>query len=206
MPDRETLLHNAITVADAMVALFGTRVEVVVHDVPAATIRHIANPLSHRTVGDPSNIDDIDVNTGETIIGPYEKINWDGSLIRSISIVQRAVDGSVPFLICVNFDQSDLQAAQRAMQALMPAAPSIAQPEALFRKDWHERVNVFVTEWCATHDTGVGTLTKPQRKDLLRALEASGALAERNAAAYVARVLGISRATVYNDLRKEPRQ
>jgi predicted transcriptional regulator YheO len=206
MLDQNTVLTNTIATADAIVALFGLRVEVVVHDTATATIAYIANPLSQREIGDPSHLEDVDLSSGGAVIGPYEKVNWDGHLVRSISIVQRDAEGLAPFLICINFDQSDLQAAQRAIQALMPAAPSGSAretpPEALFRNDWHERVNVFVTQWRSTHNTRIDQLGKSQLRALLGALTASGAVDEKNAAPYIARVLGVGRATVYNDLKK----
>lgn len=203
MQTRDQLLNNAIATADAMTALFGPRVEVVVHDLSEETISYIVNPLSHRGVGDPSNLEEIDFRPSDTVIGPYEKINWDGHLIRSISVVQRASDDSASFLICINYDQSDLQAAQRAIQVLLPAVQSGSQPEALFRKDWHERVNTFVTDWCNAREARVDALDKRSRRDLVLSLESSGALSEKHAAAYVARVLGVSRATIYNDLKKD---
>lgn len=200
LPDRSALLANACAVADAIVLLFGQRVEVVVHDLTTTTIVHIANPYSRRAPGDPSNLQEIDFNPGDTVIGPYEKVNWDGSVLRSISIVQRAADGVATHLICVNADQTDLMAAQRAVAALLPALTSHQQPEALFRNDWHERVNVFVSDWCGARGLRVDALDRDQRRQLLAELATSGALAERNAAAYVARLTGVSRATVYNDL------
>ncbi|MEM9249231.1 MAG: PAS domain-containing protein [Pseudomonadota bacterium] len=201
MQDDDALLNNASACADAMVALFGLRVEVVVHSIATATIMYIANPLSRRRVGDPSYLEEVDVGSHDRVIGPYEKVNWDGHLVRSISVVQRAPDGTARFLVCINFDQADLQAAQRALNALQPSAPSGTPPDALFRNDWHARVNVFVTEWCSARQTHIERLKAAERRALLGALAASGALSEKNAAAYVARVLGVSRATVYNDLK-----
>lgn len=200
MPDHAVLKSNSCAVADAIALLFGSRVEVVVHDVQTATIIHIANPISKREPGDPSNLDDIGFQHKETVIGPYEKVNWDGSVIRSISIVQFDESSTARFLICVNYDQTDLQAVQNAVAALLPSRLAKSQPEALFRNDWHERMNLFVTDWCDGHNTKVTNLSREDRRALLAALEASGALTERNAAAYVGRLLGVSRATIYNDL------
>lgn len=200
MTDLTTLLTNACATADAIVALFGARVEVVVHDLASSTIAHIANPYSQRDPGDPSNMHEIDFRADDTVIGPYEKVNWDGSILRSISIVQRSDDGTARYVICVNFDQADVQALQRAAEALAPAKPAGHQPEALFRNDWHERMNVFVSDWCRARHTRSDELPRDLRRALLAELDASGALAERNAASYVARLLGVSRATVYNDL------
>ncbi|MBO9474230.1 PAS domain-containing protein [Shimia sp. R10_1] len=199
--DLTTLKANACATADAMGLLFGQQVEIVVHDLASGTITHIVNPYSRRVPGDPSNVQDIDFRKEDMVIGPYEKVHWDGSILRSISIVQRMPDGRAAFMICVNYDQSDLLAVQRAVEALLPARPVGQQPDDLFRNDWHERLNIFVSDWCQERGARVDTLDRASRRALLAALDASGALSERNAAAYVGRLLGVSRATIYNDLK-----
>lgn len=201
MVDVTTLRANACATAEAIGLLFGARVEIVVHDLASGTIAHIVNPYSHRVPGDPSNVHDIDFRTEDMVIGPYEKVHWDGSILRSISIVQRTPEGRAAYMICVNYDQADLLAVQRAVEALMPAKPLGQQPDDLFRNDWHERMNIFVSDWCQARGAKVDELNRGLRRALLAELEASGALAERNAAAYVGRLLGVSRATIYNDLK-----
>ena len=47
----------------------------------------------------------------------------------------------------------------------------------------------------------IDALGRDDRRALIGDLSASGALAERHAAAYVARMVGVSRATIYNDLK-----
>ncbi|MEP4035769.1 PAS domain-containing protein [Pseudophaeobacter sp.] len=201
MLDRKTLLTNSKALADAIPLLFGTRNEVVLHDLSTETIAYIANPFSQRQPGDPSNMHEIDFHPSEDVIGPYEKVNWDGSVLRSISVVVRDDAGNAQFVLCINHDQADLQNLQRAVRSLLPARSPKVQPEALFRNDWHENLNVFVSDWCATRSLRVEELSREARRELVAALESSGALSERNAAAYVARVLSVSRATVYNDLK-----
>ncbi|MVO17317.1 helix-turn-helix transcriptional regulator [Parasedimentitalea huanghaiensis] len=201
MTNRTALLANTKTLAEAIPLLMGDRVEVVVHDLRSETIAHIVNPFSQRKSGDPSNMQEIDFRPSDTVIGPYEKVNWDGNVIRSISVVMRAESGDAEFVLCINHDQVDLQQLQRAVRALQPARLSSSQPESLFRNDWHERLNVFVSDWCVQNGHRVDELDRTARRDLLGALETSGALSERNAASYVARLLGVSRATIYNDLK-----
>ncbi|MEI4263948.1 helix-turn-helix transcriptional regulator [Roseovarius sp. D0-M9] len=194
-------LANACASADAIALLFGPRVEVVVHDLTDERILHIANPLSHRTPGDPSNMHEIDLGDEQPVIGPYEKVNWDGSILRSISILQRRADGTPAYVICVNHDQADLHALQRAVETFCPAKVEEKRPSALFRNDWHDRLNSYASDWCRARGVRVGSLSRSDRRALICDLEASGALAERHAAAYVARMVGVSRATIYNDLK-----
>lgn len=201
MGDRSALLTNAKPLADAIPLLMGGQVEVVIHDLATETIAHISNPFSQRKLGDPSNMQDIDFRPADTVIGPYEKVNWDGNVIRSISVVLRGADGCAEFVLCINHDQADLQQLQRAVRAILPGRVSGSQPEALFRNDWHERLNVYVSDWCQRKGHRIDALDRLDRRALLSELEASGALSERNSASYVARLLGVSRATVYNDLK-----
>ncbi len=201
MKGQGALLSNAKATADATAALFGSRVEVVVHDLKSETIAHISQPYSNRKPGDPSNMQEIDLGPHDTVIGPYEKVNWDGSLIRSISVVIRDESGEARFVLCVNHDQSDIQQLQMLARAFAAASPATGQPEMLFRQDWHEKLNLFVSEWCAARAQRADALDRETRRALIMALDMSGALAERNAASYIARMLRVSRATIYNDLK-----
>ncbi|MEH6633053.1 MAG: PAS domain-containing protein [Halopseudomonas aestusnigri] len=201
MTTRATLLANAKALADAIPLIMGMRIEVVVHDLQTETIAHIANSYSQRKLGDPSNMHERDFRPTDTLLGPFEKVNWDGSVLRSISVVLRNDAGNAEFVLCINHDQADLQNLQRAIQGLLPARPVGGQPEALFRNDWHEKLNLFVSGWCAERSFRVDALGRNDRRELITALDESGALSERNAASYVARLLGVSRATIYNDLK-----
>ena len=199
MPDPS--FDNACATAEAISRLFGPRVEVVVHDLRRERIAHIANPMSQRKIGDPSNLHEIELGGDGPVIGPYEKVNWDGATLRSISILQQDVTGRAAFVICVNHDQADLLALRRLAEALGPAPLDDPAPQALLRNDWHDRLNTFASGWCRDRGARIDALGRADRRALIAALSDSGALAERHAAAYVARMLGVSRATVYNDLK-----
>ena len=135
------------------------------------------------------------------MIGPYAKVNWDGATLRSISILQHRPDGTPAYVICINHDQADLLALRRVAEALGPAPLDDPAPQAFLRNDWHDRLNGYASAWCRDRGLRIDTLGRRDRRALVGDLSASGALAERHAAAYVARMLGVSRATVYNDLK-----
>jgi len=82
-------LANAKNFADAVAALLAPNAEVIVHDIGSETIQYIANNFSKRDIGDPSNLKEINFVADENVIGPYEKLNFDGRRIKSISIVMR---------------------------------------------------------------------------------------------------------------------
>lgn len=65
----------------------------------------------------------------------------------------------------------------------------------------YEKINSFVQKYCIDKNLLLGNLSRAQKKDLILELKSQGALDCKNASYYIARALGISRATVYNYLK-----
>ncbi len=200
-PQNRVIENVAIPMAEALSKLLGSNVEIVVHSLITETVAHICNPFSKREIGDPSFLSEIDFRKGENVIGPFERVNWDGRLIRSISSVLRDDAGKAVALACINYDLSEIVTAQNAIKALIGVPATVEGSEALFKNDWHEKMNQFIVSWCQTRNKSVEALDRNDRKDLLTAILRTDALREKHAAPYIARVLGVSRATIYNDLK-----
>ena len=196
---RPSSLKTYFSVADALAALFAPWVEAVVHDLERDTVAHIANPFSPREAGDPSDLKEIHFAPDARLIGPYEKINWDGRRIRAISVVLRN-DASEPIgMLCVNADVTQFEVMRRTLQGLLGIAAEPG-PDASFQDDWHERINRFLASWTQQRATTVDRLDRRSRRELIGALYRAGGFEGRRSPAYVASVLGVSRATVYNEL------
>src|SRR5436853_443253 len=75
---------------------------------------------------------------------------------------------------------------------------------AIFNNDWREKINIYVSSYLKQHALRLKSLDKDEKKKLLLALHKEGAFNTKNAASYVADVLQISRATVYNYLKDKP--
>lgn len=188
-----------IPVAEGIAALFMPYAEVVVHDLSTGAVAHIANPISRRTPGDPSQLDDIGFTAGQSVIGPYEKTNWDGRRMKCTSSVLYE-DGTPIGLLCINLDVTQFEQVRRALEGFLVTKAPGEDVQALFRHDWHERTNDFITTWCAAKNIQIGFIDRSMRRELIGALKDAGLLEQRRAPAYIARILGISRATVYNEL------
>src|SRR5690606_39087051 len=135
-----------VPVCDGIAALFRPYVEVVLHDLRTETVAHIANNFSKRELGDASLMHEIEFDPGDNLIGPYEKINWDGRPLKSISIILRANERPVGVL-CINTDLSHFNSALRILETLI-AVPHVAdRSTALFKEDWHERINTYINAW-----------------------------------------------------------
>ena len=185
---------------DAIAILLQPQAEVVLHDLATETVAHIANPFSHREVGEPSLLQEIDFRPDVALIGPYEKVNFNGRRLKSISAVLRE-NGRAVGVICINLDVTHLQSAIELLTALTRVPPGAGQPAVLFQEDWHERINQYVHAWTARNGVVIADLNRVQKLQLVGELAADGAFGGKHAAAYVSRVLQISRASVYNYLR-----
>jgi predicted transcriptional regulator YheO len=185
---------------DAIALLLQPQAEVVLHDLATETVAHIANPFSHREVGEPSLLHEIDFRPDVALIGPYEKVNFDGRRLKSVSAVLRE-DGRAVGVICINLDVTHLQYAIELLTALTRVPPGAGQPAVLFQEDWHERINQYVHAWTARNGVVITDLSRAQKLQLVGELAADGAFGGKHAAAYVSRVLQMSRASVYNYLR-----
>lgn len=199
MPDSLALF---IPVADAVATLLKPHAEVVIHDLGNGTIRHIANRLSRRAVGDDS-LNDVGERPAadETVIGPYPKTNADGRPMKSVTAVLRDGRGKPTGLMCINLDVSMFASMQGVLKDFLRFADDAPRPAALFREDWREEVNDLVGQFLGERGTSLAALAIDEREALVRLLAAHGLFDRRHAANYMAQVLGVSRATLYKTLK-----
>ena len=201
-PARNRLLARAAPMADGIAALLFPFAEVVVHDLTSQRVVHIANNLSRRVLGDASALDDLAHDHTDTVIGPYEKQNWDGGRMRSVSVVLRD-DAEQPIgVLCVNLNIAVFEQARSTLELLVSGVRVLPQPEQLFRDDWQERINTFLHAWLGERQLSLTGLTREHKRALVCALERDGAFRGRSAANYVASVLDMGRATVFKYLRE----
>ena len=80
-------------------------------------------------------------------------------------------------------------------------ASKVEKPDFLFKNDWREKINIYVSTYLKQNGLCLESLDRGEKRKLLLLLLKEGAFETKNAASYVAEVLQISRATVYNYLR-----
>jgi D-arginine utilization repressor len=182
---------------EGIVALLHPHAEVVVHDVAHDRIVALWNPISKRSVGDASLLNELpEHGRGTGVLGPYEQIGVDGHRITSVTV--EIANGAG--LVCINLDRfaldSAIDALQRFAQAITP------QPAALFERDWRAEIARMVDEWCRQNQYNRDRLSRKQRTEIVRLLDDKGLFATRNAATHIATTLGVSRATIYSLLQE----
>ena len=207
-PEKESTLNDASldnyrAIADAIATLFFPHAEVVLHDLRTQKVDYIANNLSKRTIGDDSALEDmLSDEVSERNIGPYEKLNWDGQKIRSLSTVLRDSEGHAVAVLCINLNISLFENAKAALDLFLSPSKLIPQPDSLFRDDWQERINTFLHSWLRERQLSLNLLTRDHKRELVLALHAEGAFKGKSASNYVANVLNMGRATVYKHLKE----
>ncbi|QHA87235.1 helix-turn-helix transcriptional regulator [Serratia rhizosphaerae] len=195
------MLNRYHAIADAIALLFTPYAEVAIHDLASQKLVYIANNRSQRELGEDSNLNDLQDNLDLQVLGPYQKRNWDGGQMRSISAVLRDDNQRPIGLMCINLDITVLSSAKAALETFLSGSTLQPQPAVLFQDDWQERINTFIHQWLQQHQQTLSTLGGPARRALVEALYHQGAFRGKNAAGYVAKILGIGRATVYNYLK-----
>lgn len=198
-------LENYTRVCDAIALLFQPFAEVVLHDLGTETVIYIAGNFSKREIGEPSLLSEIDFHGDERIIGPYEKVNWDGRTIKSISIVLPNHNGEPLAVLCINVDLSDFHAVIRTLSTLIRLPEDKMKPASLFKEDWHESINEYIQRWTHARGIRMSDMTRAEKRELVIELSTEGAFSARNSAPYISRVLGLGRTTVYKYLNEKKR-
>lgn len=201
-PVKDLLLTRYAPIADGIAALFFPYAEVVIHDLHDQTVLYLANNLSKREIGDDSALEETEHSARERVIGPYEKLNWDGRRMRCVSNVLFDDNGQPAGMLCINFNIAVFEDVRSTLDLFIKGAGVVAQPEELFRDDWQERINTFLHGWLRERQIGLNGLTREHRRELVEALYAEGAFRGKSSANYVANVLGMGRATVYKHLKQ----
>lgn len=190
------------SVAQAITTLLHPYGEVVVHDLKTGQIAAIYNNLSKRKVGDESLVEDLgNYEELPDVFPVYSKVNWDGRNMKSSTATLRNSKGKPIGLLCINLDISKWEEMQHFLGEWLGSFGNQNQPEVLFKDDWREKINSYVSEYLKREGISIKAISKEKKRELVKMLHQEGAFKAKNAAFYVADVLDLSRATIYNYLR-----
>jgi predicted transcriptional regulator YheO len=103
--------------------------------------------------------------------------------------------------MCVNYNIAVFEEVKHVIDLVISGVGVVKQPEELFKDDWQERINTFLHGWLQERQLALNSLTRDHRRELVAALWEEGAFKGKSAANYVANVLGMGRATVYQHIR-----
>ncbi|WP_349436585.1 PAS domain-containing protein [Pararhizobium sp. A13] len=190
-----------IPVCDAIATLFSPHVEAVLHDLDSGLIFHIANAFSKRRPEDSSlNEAGLVSSLEDDVIGPYGKSNWDGRRLKAITAVLRDAEGRPVGLLCINHDIEAFASIFDQLKSMVDIAAPMPKTSALMAEDWREAVNSVIGDFLGTRRATLAGLTSADMDELIGMLDVRGVFAIRKAVPYVAEILKLSRATIYNRL------
>jgi len=199
----ERLAHYK-PIAEAISILLYPYAEVVIHDLKTDCIAGIFNNFSKRKEGDESLLQELKNTLEPPDVFPiYFKTNLDGRKLKCVTATLKDQKGIAIALLCINLDVSKWEEMGNLLLKWVQEAVGQKQPEILFKDDWRERVNIYVSEYLKKEGCSLKSLNKKRKRDLVLALHREGAFSAKNASHYIADVLEISRATIYNYLRSE---
>ncbi len=195
-------LSNFLPCAKAISVLLYPFAEVILHDLTSGKIAAIYNNFSKRKVGEDSLIQDLDKAAKLPDVFPlYPKTNWDGKNIKSVTATLRNDAGDPIGLMCINLEISKWEEMYQFLGQWIGKIDLQHQQKALFKNDWKEKINYYVSQYLKTHGFTLRSLNKEKKQALILALQHEGAFKAKNAATYIGEVLDLSRATIYNYLK-----
>ncbi|MFF3915980.1 transcriptional regulator [Streptomyces sp. NPDC001852] len=200
----EHLIREAEKIAVALGRMFPGLCEVVLHDLrdPEHAIRAIENNLSGRQVGDSATelglarIEDPDY---PGVIQNYPNQFPDGRPAKSTSIGIKNAAGQYIAALCLNLDVSVLSPVALTLSSLVATETEHReQPLETLRDRTARELRQAVEAHAAERAATPRSLSRQDKKALVRQLQRDGYFDSRDAAQTIADLLGVSRATVYN--------
>jgi predicted transcriptional regulator YheO len=210
LSEHDVIFKILAQIADAIVGTFPRNFEVVVHDLfeSKKSIKHIAGDVTRRKIGGP--VTDLVVKSlhqeGNNIRDRhnYKTSSVDGRALKSTTAFIRDNKGEVFAAFCINFDMTDYLNAAHALEMFTSPASNF---------NGIEKVETFATSIAETiealFEQSIGRIGKQpvsmlmeEKIELVKELEASGIFQIKGAVDQVALLMGLSKYTVYNYLKK----
>ncbi|MGW2103028.1 helix-turn-helix transcriptional regulator [Streptomyces olivaceoviridis] len=200
----EHLIREAEKIAVALGRMFPGLCEVVLHDLrhPDHAIRAIENNLSGRQVGDSATelgLARIADPQYPSVIQNYPNQFPDGRPAKSTSIGIKNAAGEYIAALCLNLDVSVLSPVTLALSNLVATDTEHRdRPLETLRDRTARELRRAVETRAAERAATPRSLSREDKKALVRQLQRDGYFDSRDAAQTIADLLGVSRATVYN--------
>jgi predicted transcriptional regulator YheO len=197
------VLRSLVPLANALTQFFGESCEVVIHDFSDldASIIHITGNVTGRKLGGPlTDLGLAILRQGQVpdAVLDYPTYTPDGRRLRSSSVFFKDETGSPFGCICVNVDPACLAGSSK----LRPSADEVEHELVETFADSPEAVIASMFERLASErGRPASRMSRQERIELVRRLDRAGAFYLRRAPDCVAKMLGVTRATVYAYLR-----
>ena len=204
-PFDEHLLYEAKKISMSLGRMFAPFCEVVLHDLrkPEASIIAIENPISGRKIGDSATnlgLARITQPNFPDVVQNYSNVTVDGRRLKSTSIGVRGKSGAFIASICLNLDTTrftDLLTMVQSFAVLTESAPPVVEE---LRTLSLSEIRSVVADYSRERNLEPAELRPSERREIVSVLYKKGLLDLKNAKAFTAELLGVTRPSIYNYL------
>ncbi len=201
------ILKSYIPVVKGLGETFGKNCEVVLHDFSKmkSSIIGIANGhITGRSLGSPMTETGLKAvrkgNIKDNIIN-YTGKSIDGRLLKSSTMFIKDENDEVLGCLCINFDMSELAVAKKVIEELMNTNENdIGKNSNEAVNKVNNVLNDIVQKTLTDLGKPVAYMSKEEKVNIVKDLDYQGVFLIKGAIDYVAKVLCVSRYTIYNYL------
>ena len=204
-----TVFENLKRVAAVAVKMFGKNCEVAIHDfsrLPHSLV-HIEGKVTKRKIGAP--ITDLVIKRlraeGDDVkdISSYRTVTKNGQILKSSTTFIRDDAGSVIGAFCTNFDITDHLNTIASLSELAEIEHAANdEKRETFASSLDETIESLLAQEIRQLGKQPVSMTKEERLELLQTLEFNGVFMLRGSVEYLAKLFGVSKYTIYNNLKE----
>ena len=204
-------IRTVLPLVQGLAEMFGPECEVVLHDINALPRSIVAIENGHvtgRTVGDVPT--DLMLRTLRNVdeaqdVRVYVSSS-DGKILKSLAITLRDAQGKAFAILGVNLDVTQVVQAQRVLANLTAVgrlgAEAVPEAEEIFSGDIRDVVAGMITKILAEMDKTPAAMSREEKMEVVKRLEARGAFLVKRSAEQVAEALDLSRYTIFSYLKE----
>lgn len=205
MFDSEAAIKFLQQTVTALGRMMGDKCEVVLHDLRSPETSIIAiehGEVTSRKVGDPST--NLGLPVFNNPYGDYDKFNYrsttsSGKILKSSSVYFKDPSGRVFAALCINYDISEMVIASNLLRDFTNTEDQV---EEHFTTDINEVITRILDETLEATGNALLLGDKDERLKLIRTLDDKGVFSVKGTVDRVAKLLGVSRVTVYGYLNE----
>ena len=203
------IFENLKRLAAVTVKMLGKNYEIAIHDfskLPHSLI-HIEGTITNRKIGAP--VTDLIIKQlraeGDNVkdISNYKTVTKTGQILKSSSTFIQDDKGKVIGVYCSNFAITDFLNATSCLNELIQTETITGEDK---KETFASTLDETIDSLMASEIRQIGkqpvSMTKEERLELLLALECKGLFMLRGAIDHVAKLCGVSKYTIYNNLKE----
>lgn len=197
-----SFLNSFVPVARMISKIYTPFVDVIIHDLDTQKIHHVEGRMTSLKQGEWSHLEEkIDLIEASMDRCCSPQMDSNGRLIKTISTILFDTERQEKGLMCIHFDVSKLMLTHEILtELLIPISES--EKDDLFKNDWQDQIHLFIHKYLDENNFDLNRMNKKQKKDLVHGLFYQGAFDATNSANYIANLLKMGRATIFNYLKE----